>query len=254
MKKEKKSGNWLDELRKSMAKRKLFLSTKERCLSHVKNAGLKEDELELPSNTSLHDIYSCPLSVYIDVVVDGKTKGLIISGSPTPEEIEEAKLKLITDFSDIAGGGEMQVFMDVLKSYHLHRSYITGLDLSLNLILSGRFESAVEYLNKNGIGCSVPESEDELKSLIAKIQLKLKNRLAKFKEISSRYKALSKGSEKPTRKYYNKLLIILSTCEVIKMQLNPKIMTVAEFAEYLNMFNEYQNHLKIKKNVKYRNH
>jgi len=253
MKKEKKSGNWLKRLRKSTGKHKSSSSTKESYPSHVKSAGLRADESELPSNTSLYDIYTCPLSVYIDIIVDNKLKGLVVSGNPSPEELEEAKLKLMSDFAEMSNSGESQAITEVINSYYAQRNAINGLDIALKLVLAGRFEKAIEYLNKNGVKCSAPANEGEFKALIDKIHLKLKNRMAKFKEISSRYKVLSKKSDKPTRRYYSKLLVVLSTCEIIKMQLDPKKMTVAEFAEYLNIFNEYQNHLKIKKHAKYGN-
>jgi len=250
MKRERKLENWLKGLRRSTGKRKLSSNMPEAYQSHARSAGLKAEESEHPLNTSLYDVYTCPLSVYIDIVVDNKLKGLVVSGNPTPEELENAKLRLMSDFAEIANSGESQAITEVINSYYAQRNAINGLKIALKLVLAGRFEKAIEYLNKNGVKCSAPANEGEFKALIDKIHLKLKNRMAKFKEISSRYKILSKKGDKPTRRYYNKLLVMLSTCEIIKMQLDPKKMTVAEFAEYLNIFNEYQNHLKIKKHAK----
>jgi hypothetical protein len=249
MKKKTRCENSQGESRKLTEKLKSFLGMKGCCQLHAKNVGSKEDGSERPSSTLLYDsIYECPLSVYIDVTVDDKLNRLVIAGNPSIEELEEAKLKLITDFNEVASGGEMRAYIEAARNYYRLRSLITGLELSLRLIVSGRFDAAVDYLNKNDVPCSVPESEDDLKALIRKVQMKMKNRMAKLKEAESRYRALSsKGGDKPTRRYYNRLLIMLSTCEIIKMQLNPKTLTVAEFAEYLNVFNEYQNHLKIKK-------
>jgi hypothetical protein len=250
MKKGTKPESWPAKLLKLTGKRKSFSNMKGTYPSHVKSAGSKADASERPLNISLYDsCYTCPLSVYIDITVDDRLDRLIISGNPLREELEETKLKLISEFSEIAGGGEMKAYTNVVSDYYKQHNLINGLELSLNLILAGRFEKAIEYLNeRGGIKCSIPKSEDELNALVDKVGMKLKNRIVKFKETNSRYKALSSGKGgKPTRRYYNRLLIMLSTCEVVKMQLNPKTMTVAEFAEYLNVFNEYQNHLKMKK-------
>jgi hypothetical protein len=193
----------------------------------------------------------CPLSVYIDVTVDDKLERLVIGGSPSRAELEEARRRLIAEFSELSGNGDARVFGEVLEAYCRQRVLIVGLEASLRLIGFGRFDAATEYLNKNGVKCSVPGSDEDAGVLAERVRVKLKNRMAKFKEISGRYESLSGKGEKPTRRYYNRLLITLSTCEVIKMQLNANMMTVAEFAEYLNMFNEYQNHLKMKRNGKY---
>jgi hypothetical protein len=245
MKKGKKSGNLRGVSPESTAKRNLSSNMTGSCPSHARSAGSGAGESARPLNILLYDsCYTCPLSVYIDVTVDDRLERLIIGGNPSREMLEETKMKLTAEFAELSGNEEAKIFNDVLDSYYKQRGLILGLETSLKLVTSGHFEAAITYLNSNGVKCSVPENEGEISALIARIQSKLKNRLAKFKEISSQYESLSKKGNKPTRRYYNKLLIILSTCEVIKIQLNPQKMTVAEFAEYLNMFNEYQNQLK----------
>jgi hypothetical protein len=197
------------------------------------------------------------LDVYIDVTVDDNTKRLIIYGSPSEAELEEAKLKLVSDFSELSGGGEAKAFNYTISQYYLKRSVIIGFELSIRLILAGRFEAAVDYLNKNGVKCSVPKDEAEFNDLIDLVHKKYKNKIAnaKYLELTNRYRELSlKKEEKPTRRYYTRLLVMLSSCEAIRIQLNPKKMTVAEFAEYINLFNEYQNILKNIKNGRGRKH
>lgn len=250
MKKETKSGSLLQGLRKKIIKRRSLSNSKENYPSNVKNVGSKEAESEHLSSILLYDINTCPLSVYIDVTCDdSKLKNLIIKGNPTQAELEEARFKLVTDFSELSNNGESQAISEVMSNFYYQRNLIVGYELSLKLVLAGKFEKSIEYLNQNGLKCSVPETEEEFQKLIRAIQMKLKNRIVKYKEAQNQYKTLSSGKgEKPTRKYYNKLLVMLSTCEAIKIQLNPKKMTVAEFAEYLNMFNEYQNHLKMRNN------
>jgi len=216
--------------------------------------------INLPRPTDLHapptkkskailydSAYNTPLSVYIDVVCDNKLESLIIAGLPTVEELEEAKLKICSEYAEIAGGGENKAFTEVASSYYSRLCGVIGLEMAMKLLLAGRYDAAIDFLNRGGIRCVKPETRDEFDKLLFTVEMKYKNRLAKLKEAGSRYKSLSKTGEKPTRKYYNRLLVILSTCEIIKMQLNPKQMTVAEFAEYINIFNEYQNGLKIKK-------
>lgn len=247
-----KSRNLPGKLQQLMEKRKSSSNTKDDYPSPAKTAGSRAGESERPLNTSLYEVYdscyTCPLPVYIDATVDDKLERLIISGHPPREYLEAIKMKLVYEFSELSASGESQALADAASSYYKQLCMITGLETALKLVFSGRFEKAIPYLNGSGVKCSLPGNGDELTALIGKIDMKLKNRLAKLKEISSRYEALSAKGEKPTRRNYNKLLITLSTCEAVKIQLNPKQMTVAEFAEYLNLFNEYQNLLKIKQN------
>lgn len=252
MKKEKKSEKSLRGLLKKTKKRRSSSNMKDNYQSNVSSVGLKEVESEDQSNISLFDdVNTCPLSIYIEVTCDdSKLKNLIIKGSPTQEQLEEARFKLVSDFCELSNNGESQVIYESINNFYYQRNLIIGYELCLKLILAGKFDKAIEYLNDNGLTCSIPQEEEEYQKLIRTIQMKLKNRMVKYKEAQNRYKTLSsgKGEKKPTRKYYNKLIVMLSTCEVIKIQLRPKDMTVSEFAEYLNMFNEYQNHLKIRNN------
>ena len=204
---------------------------------------------QMPPAVLIESAYNCQLSTYIDMIVDDKLDGIIISGNPLREQLEEAKMKIISEFHEISGGGETKVYVDTASSYYAKLSVIAGFDIAIRLMQAGMYAKAIEFLNKYGVKCSAPTTDEELKLLINMIDLKLKNRLAKLQEASSKFKALSskKKCDKPTRAYFNRLLVMLSTCEVVKIQLNPKKMTVAEFAEYLNVFNEYQNQLKIRK-------
>jgi hypothetical protein len=254
MKKGIKSGILHGGLPKLTGKRKSSSNMRGESRSRVRSAGSEGDASGGLLSISLYDsCYVCPLSVYIDVTVDDKLERLVIAGSASRAELEEVKLRLITEFSELSGNGEVLVFNEILNSYYKHRALIAGLEASLRLLASGRFEAATEYLNKNGVKCCVPGGDEEAGALIERVRLKLKSRMAKFRELSGRYELLSRKGERPTRRYYNRLLVTLSTCEVIKMQLNAGRMTVAEFAEYLNVYNEYQNRLIMNRNGKYGN-
>lgn len=224
----------------------LLSSMKESYLSKRNNAGKKEDGLEKSSNASLYDTCDiCPLSVYIDVVCDNRLERLIISGNPTCEELKEAKYKLIAEFSELCSGNEEKAFNEAVRSYYYLRTLIIGYESCISLIVEGKFDSAIEFLNNNGIKCKVPADEKERLELIRSIETKIKGRILKFRQAERTFKALcSKKGEKPTRKYFNHLLVMLSTCEMIKMQLDRNKLTLAEFAEYLNVFNDHQQYLK----------
>jgi hypothetical protein len=174
---------------------------------------------------------------------------LIISGSPTTEQLEEAKFKLTSEFSELSGGNDSKIFAETAKNYFHNRNLVLGLEISLRMIYEGKYDTSIEYLNNNGVSCTTPENEEQAKALIRKIELKLKNRSAKLKQYRAQYNALSsKKSDKPTRRYFNKLIVMLSVSEVIKMQIDRNKLMLSEFAEYLNTYNEYQQYLQTLKN------
>jgi hypothetical protein len=241
--------NWLRKLHEWKAKVKLSSKTTAISQSNVNPVGKKADISETLSNISLYDsCYYCPLAVYIDVVCDDKLDLLIISGNPTQSQLMATAIKLITEFNQLSNESEAKSMTDAAKLYHLNRMIIFCLDACYNLIRAGKYKDAITYLNKNGMSCEEPQNDKERSTLLKTIQHKIKNRMIKYREAETDYKNLTgKQGERPTRKYFNRILVLLSTCEVIKMQLNPRQITVAEFAEYLNIFNEYQNYRNIQK-------
>ncbi len=249
----RKLGSWLNLLLDKKRKITSSFFLKVNCTSSVFHAGKNPGESEHQSNTSyFNSIYTCPLSVYIDVTCDNKLESLVISGRPTTAQLEEARLKLMSEFYEASDNASAQMFSETSRNLFAKRNRIIGLEASLRLILAKRYEYSIIYLNKNGVKCSWPESDEDFKKLVSKINIEIKNSIIKLKIAQAKYDSLhSCNSEKPNRKYYNKLLIILSTCDIIKIQLNPKKMMVSEFAEYLNLYNEYKNYLKMKRNGKH---
>jgi len=196
-------------------------------------------------NILLYDsCFVCPLSVYIDVVCDDNLNALVIEGNPTNELLEDTKLKLMSEFSEMSNQAEMKMQIDRMRNLYLYEIQIRGFELALALISRKMYPEAIEFLNQNGLKCKAPETEEEFEKLTKAIQIKIMNRISKYKEAKAACDLYQKKGEKPTRKYFNKLLVMLSVCEIIKFQLDTKKMTVAEFAEYLNLYNEYQNNLK----------
>lgn len=188
--------------------------------------------------------FVCPLSVYMDVVCDDNLSALTIKGNPSNELLEDTKFKLISEFSEMSNQSETETQIERMRNLYLHEIRIRGYELSLTLIIEKRYPEAIGFLNRNGLKCKTPETEEEFERLIKAVRMKITNNTAKYREAKTAYDSYVKKGEKPTRKYFNKLLVMLSVCEIIKFQLDPKKMTVAEFAEYLNLYNEYTNNLK----------
>ena len=247
MTKKKKTGNWHVFFRKKKAGTTSLSNTTESCTSNRRSATTKGEELEESSNISLYDsVYNCPLSVWIDVTVDNNLQKLILSGNPSREQLEAAKDKIYREYMDISDDTEMKASSEAYFDFIRKRVIVLGLVMAIDLIANDKFSYSLQFLNNCGISAKEPENENQKADLIKSLELKLKNRQAKLQEAQTRYESLQKKGEKPTRKYYNKLIVILSTCEAIKMQIDAKKLLLSEFAEYLNMYNEYCEHIRAK--------
>ncbi len=248
----RKSENWLTPWPTAKAKTRYSSSTRANNSSNAKHAGSKPGRKARRSNILLYDsIYNCPLAVYIDVTCDDHLlHRLTLRGKPTLKQLHEARFKLMADFAELSNQGQTKAIQQACLHYYRQRSLLFGMELCHQVVQTGASEEAVQFLTQYGLSCTVPTSLEETNRLLENIQMKIKNRRVKLKEAKKAYDLLTQKSEKPNRQYYSKLLVMLSTCEAIKMQLNPNRMTVAEFAEYISLFQHYQNQLKFRNNGK----
>jgi hypothetical protein len=191
----------------------------------------------------LHDrCDTCPLSIYIDVVCDNTLEKLVISGKPGIEVLQEAKFRLVAEFSELSGNTAMKNYMAGSKSYYRQLNVIKGLEIAHSLVRSGRISSATDFMKSVGIPCNENAKAEEM---LLSIERQIKAKVIKLKDVRRRMEQPDKtgNGQGYTRRYFNRLLAALSTCEAIHIQLDRSKMTVAEFAEYINIYNEYMTHI-----------
>lgn len=253
MKKLKRLLFWRLRLLKETIKLRLWYPLMGVSQLNVKSVGKKEGAKAGWFNTSsrnslvkFHTIYTCPLWAYIDFVCDGHTSGIIISGDPTEEEIQATCNTLKMDFHELSSGKSGEGYINSINGLYSKKNTILGLQISLKLVLVGRYEKAIDFLNKNGVKSCIPTTIQDQENLINRITKRIALRTAKLQEATTEHNnsflTNKNKTETPTRKYYNKLLVILSSSEAIKMRIDKNI-TVAEFAEYINLYNEHCEHL-----------
>ena len=148
---------------------------------------------------------------------------------------------------DLSNDAEIKASSEAYFDFMKKKNIVLGLLVAIELVANDEFTKAAPFLKECGISAKEPGNEQQKSDLLKSLELKLKNRQAKLQESQTRYESLQKKGEKPTRKYYNKLIVILSTCEAIKMQIDAKKLLLSEFAEYLNMYNDYCEHIRSKK-------
>ncbi len=195
------------------------------------NVGRKNQKERSDRSFTLYDNCNiCPLSVYVDLVCNNNLRSLIISGNPTDDEVEIAKISLILEFSELSGNTQTHSVNNLLKGIYMSRMQIKSIEMCINLISSGRYSVAKDYLKSIGI------SKVDVKYL----QGVIKSKVINLKKDISRYDSLVKesGSKKPTAQFYNHQLAVLS--KYLKFDV-PMSITLAKYAEYLKLYNDGNN-------------
>jgi hypothetical protein len=157
--------------------------------------------------------------------------------------LQEAKLKLVTEFSELSGNTAMKNYIANSKAYWRQLNVVKGLETAHTLVSAGRIQPATDFMKSVGIPCNENMATEEIALFIER---QIKARIIKLKDARHRMEQRDKNSREQgyTRKYFNRLLTVLSTCEAIHIQLDRNKMTVAEFAEYINIYNEYSTNIK----------
>ncbi len=181
----------------------------------------------------------CPLWVYIDLVCDDNLQSLVITGTPPESALREAKERLIFDYNNRFINMSTSVNLNAMQSIYSMRTELQMMVLCMNLITRGEAEAAKPYLRKFGI---YTNSQDKivssLESKIKALHIHLNRETEKFnKEVKT---------EKTTRQDFEKQLVLMS--KYFGFPLQKKILTLAEYAGYLNEYNNYLDNLK---NTKY---
>ena len=210
-----------------------------------KHAGAKPGNPAASSNISIiRSCDKCPLSVYIDLVCNDNLRALIESGEPAEEELEIARMELVSEFHVLLGNHSAMT--GIARRLALYRTQVMGLRTAIALLSAGQVDKAASYLRENGVRISRKEFDGKaLTELITRTESKMRAINVRIKEESKRYKDMSakKGSA-PTPEMFNDQLVILSKHVGFRLT---KDITLAEYAGYMK---DYKNSLNYGKDNK----
>ena len=84
----------------------------------------------------------------------------------------------------------MSYFSEIMRTYYSKRNIVSGYNFAIMLIRARRYDKAIEFLNANGMKCSVPEMECEHNNMIAEVERALKYELLELQELEGKYRVL----------------------------------------------------------------
>ena len=212
------------------------------------NGSTVPQSLPSPTSTQNHNLYhritDLPLHKFITCLVDKDLSPLIISGTPTKNQLLEAWQIIYDEFSDAIGGGENKTYLSLLKDITKLDNKLKFVESIVNILSTPyRDESANDIILVLNKICNTKfkfNDPAELqrcidRSMSIKIQLELK--MMQLKEMQGKMEGENK---KPTREQFLDTLIELS--DHVKYEVTDKI-SVFDFFSRIKRYNKYCEHL-----------
>jgi len=168
-----------------------------------------------PSPRYYRTIYQLPLSRFVDAQVDKNLYALVISGTPTIEELTAIWEIIKLEAADKAGDLEYRTYMNLFKDIHRLKGDIDSIREQITILRDTYVKRFADRLNallvtNFAFDVSRPEEYDKLLdrcyNMTGGLQLRLELLTNNFKAIEAKHK----GNKEPDREYYMSLLITLS--------------------------------------------
>gem|GEM_PF-4337781 len=207
-----------------------------------KPAGKKQGEKERLKNLSvIHNIKTCPLYVYIDAVCEDNLKGLIVSGSPSEEDLKIGLAEMTAEFSALCGNGHTDSVSNSVRRIYELKNTIMAYLLAVNLIHSGDYSCLVQ-LRGFGITGREPKNDAERDKLLKLIEGKSKGKTVHLKEELKRFDDLTKDKEsRATAEDYAEQIAAVS--KFAGFHINKMTITLSDYAGYVKLYNKSIKHI-----------
>lgn len=181
------------------------------------------------------------LSEFIVAHCDKDLSVIVISGSPTPKQLQAAWDRLYEQYIKAVAGNEFSDRLQVVKDYTLLESKVRRATMLLELY---KVEEAREMIAKMITNFKYPigrVSVDNLNSCLKRFQAYLKTDIVKLNGMAKKLETKEKKAKEPkVEDYYNMLGAI---AEALKIQVNPNTTSVAMYCTYVSMYNRHVEQL-----------
>lgn len=203
------------------------------------------------SSTYYQHIAQLPLNRFIDVVVDSNIYALVITGSPTLNELHDAWQTISIEYADAIKDQESRLLFSTEKELNrLKLAYHVIIDALgvLKNYYTPQFANVVNELLRTSFKFDIrfPDDYDnDIKRAYNRSKgIKIDIDLKQMSYEALKEKILS-STKKPTREYFQAILITLS--DFVKYEIRDTI-TVFEFCDRIRRLNDYNDKQKLKPN------
>lgn len=189
----------------------------------------------------------CPLNVFIECLVEGNLKSLIISGEPTSEELAIAWAEIYSEYCDLNADNEQMYILTLQKEIILLNHEITEVETVIYFLSpvmlpysKDKKSELLSIIQKYDYDFKLDESAldytEQLEVIVNSLAPKKLQLLMKTRELDT-YVA-EKQNDSIDKNYFKKWLRILATfqkCVIIR----PKDITVEDFVLMIKEFYDY---------------
>lgn len=208
-------------------------------------------ETAQPDLKLYRSIHSLPMPVFIECLISGNASGIILSGSPTPEQLSEAWEGIMSQYSEGIAQNEVKAAISDMKSMAMKEDKIFRIESTLDLLknlsdsksplLPTLFEALYQF------GYTLPRKEYSPENL----NVVLKIFMGHFRFDRTQYRLMeermgSKGSNSEANRYNWSYFedTLTSICITLKLPvINLRDITVGQYCSYVNQFNNYVKHM-----------
>lgn len=196
-----------------------------------------------PSGKLYRSINELPLHKFIDCYIDNNLHALIIEGKATDAELENAWAQLSDQYTTAAGDAEYRIYLDLYKEVIALAADLQTAEALIG-ILQQSYSKEINIALNELVGTSVllegmsTETYQKQLAIIYKrsraLKLKYDLKMVQFEAMQKKF--TGDKSEKPTRDYFDSMLITLS--DHAGYQLTDRISTY-EYCERLKRLQQY---------------
>lgn len=184
--------------------------------------------------------YDVPMSAFISCVVDENYNALVVSGNPTPEQIQAAWDGIYEQYSELSHNTVYSEYVQRLKEHTIVFTQINGLTAGITVLRYGDYPDVIASLRK--LGFSVPETPLNPKKyieLIESLSRQLSGLHTRLKMLDKMLKDAVKSQQGKAAKRsdFVRAASVMSKFMGFRVDLND--ITVAEYIEYQNQMIEY---------------
>lgn len=193
------------------------------------------------------DCSKLPLDRFIDCLVDNDLSQLIISGTPTPEQLQETWDKIYLEYCQLSQNGTYNETLELYREIYDLRAKISIVNNTIQYLQISYDRELVLILNKLALGCTVTE-EDKGEVLIDKLNgviARMKKWFPKLKQREKELEELRKeNTGKVDRSYFDNWLDAISID--FGFMIESSRITVSRFCRAIAKLNKQDNAAQIK--------
>lgn len=192
--------------------------------------------------SKLYQDLTLPFKDYIDIVVNNDLSKLIIEGTPTTEELNEAWQTINELYIDAIADLDTKIRIEDAKEIAYLEGRINLAEIIIKQLRLNYTDELALSLSEFGYPIMLPTKEN-FEKFVIQFRGYLKADLLTLEEKIKEQPKEKKG-ENPTKQYFEKVVVAIEL--TFKFSINIEQITTGKYCEYVSSYNDYCKKLKDK--------